>query len=319
VGFRPIIPLGFAVAMALLLPVGWVVAGLLERLDAHVPREMVPWVGLVGSVVLLALSALPPAAWVGLFLFAAVLGRPTRPAPHWPVAMLAVVLGYTALWSVNYVALWFVRARLADTVLRASDLALYGFLWQRPIDYRGWFPLVTSPLLLSIFQSAYALFFLEISVLTCLLDRDRLAVYLTQLFVCYGIALAVFVVWPIAGPSLAYPESVRPVFAGTAVERIMLGARAEFVAVLAGTQPPTTTLGYFVGLPSLHAAGAVLFQQTLRPFRQAFWTLLPVNLVMFASAVVLGFHYVADVVAGVLLAVLVILATSRRRQAGDPR
>jgi membrane-associated phospholipid phosphatase len=73
-------------------------------------------------------------------------------------------------------------------------------------------------------------------------------------------------------------------------------------------------------VPSLHAGLALLFHLTLWPSRTVFWLVLPINLLITLSTFLLGYHYVVDTVAGVLIAPLIywlfhVLPVGRARRA----
>jgi hypothetical protein len=62
-----------------------------------------------------------------------------------------------------------------------------------------------------------------------------------------------------------------------------------------------TGMGYFVALPSLHVAVAVLVQMTFRRTPLLFWTWLPITVLVILSTNLLGYHYLVDLPAGLLL------------------
>jgi membrane-associated phospholipid phosphatase len=64
----------------------------------------------------------------------------------------------------------------------------------------------------------------------------------------------------------------------------------------------------FTGLitfPSYHAAAAVIFSWALWPTRLR-WPLLVVNVLMTASAIIVGSHYLIDIIAGCVVAAIAI-------------
>ena len=79
---------------------------------------------------------------------------------------------------------------------------------------------------------------------------------------------------------------------------------ADVEAVRHGAQP-VTGFGYFIALPSLHAALATVCQCALRPHRSTFWFLMPVNVLLLISTFVLGQHYVVDTALGIGLGLAV--------------
>jgi membrane-associated phospholipid phosphatase len=92
----------------------------------------------------------------------------------------------------------------------------------------------------------------------------------------------------------------------------MDGMASEYTASLQRTS--VNGFGYFVAIPSLHVALAVVLQAMLRFSPGHFWAFLPVNLVLALSTVLLGYHYLIDVVAGVALGILVTIPGWHRTQ-----
>jgi membrane-associated phospholipid phosphatase len=137
-----------------------------------------------------------------------------------------------------------------------------------------------------------------------------------RLVFCYAVGLLLFVGWPVAGPYLVFPASISSTFAGLNTRAIMQSSLVEFAAIRLGGQP-VTGFGYFVGLPSLHVAMAVLLQFTIQQrSRIGAWVVAPINMLMIASTFVLGYHYLADVPGGVLLAFAAIKLVRERASSG---
>ena len=67
--------------------------------------------------------------------------------------------------------------------------------------------------------------------------------------------------------------------------------------------PVTTLLGGLIAFPSFHVAWSVLATYAALPRRPLFLALCALNAVVIASTVLLGWHFLVDVPAGLLLAV----------------
>lgn len=101
--------------------------------------------------------------------------------------------------------------------------------------------------------------------------------------------------------------------------QVMDGLRMGSIRTLGADQ-----LTGLVTMPSFHAAGAILLIHGYAPLRWLRWPAAFVGGVMFVSAVPVGGHYLVDILAGMLLALLSILATdaimgglSRHGDAGE--
>jgi hypothetical protein len=233
-------------------------------------------------------------------------------------AALMVGAIYVVVWNANYLALVAGHPRLHDAAIRSVDESLYSAMWGRSIVYEGWFPLVQNPWLVMIFERAYLSLFTEVALVLVVLARspDALRWFVGRLAFCYAFALLIFVGWPVAGPCLMYPESINNAFAGVNTRAIMHSSLVEFSAIRLGGQP-STGFGYFVALPSLHVAMAVLLQFTIQQrTRIGGWVVAPINILMIASTCVLGYHYLVDVPGGVVLALAAIWLLRQRARTG---
>lgn len=65
-----------------------------------------------------------------------------------------------------------------------------------------------------------------------------------------------------------------------------------------------------VTFPSLHAAGAMLLAHSFWQFRRLRWPMLILNIGVFISSIIVGGHYLADVIAGSFVAILAIRLTA---------
>ena len=167
----------------------------------------------------------------------------------------------------------------------ALDEAVYSAILGRPIVYQGWFPLVHTAWLVTIFERAYLSLFAEIALAVVVLARqtDALRWFVARLVFCYACGLLFFVGWPVAGPCLVYPASISATFSGLNTRAIMQSSLEEFSAIRFGGQP-VTGFGYFVGLPSLHVAMAVLLQFTIQQrSRIGAWVVAPINILIIAQ------------------------------------
>ncbi len=73
-------------------------------------------------------------------------------------------------------------------------------------------------------------------------------------------------------------------------------------------QPVTTILGGLIAFPSFHVAWSVLATYAAQPRKSIFWAFLILNVMVIASTVLLGWHYLVDLPAGILLAIVCLWA-----------
>ena len=216
--------------------------------------------------------------------------------------LLVLVLGYGTIWNLNYLAARATAGHIHDAALRDLDLAWYGWLGGRRIaSLDGFFPLVEAHPLFALLENAYAMLFTEVGLTILVLLRAGAPIvrFFVVLFACYAVGLAVFVLYPTVGPCIFEPESFRAAFRDTFTYGLMHRMAQEYASVVAGTTG--NGAAYFVALPSLHVAVATVLQRALATSRPHFWMMVPVNVLLASSTVLLGYHYLIDVPAGIAL------------------
>lgn len=213
-------------------------------------------------------------------------------------ALIALMVGYSCVWTGNYLAAAVVGYRRIDAALFAFDAAILRAIF--PVATDSVYPLTTQPVAFRLLENAYEMLFPQVVVgllLVCLHGSTRTIVrWLITLFAAYGIGLLTFVLVPSVGPPIHAPETFQAALAGTRTATMMRWMAEEFHHFMSGG--PLIGFGYFVALPSLHVAVSSLMQMTLRPFPLLFWTWLPITILLMLSTVVLGYHYVIDLPAG---------------------
>lgn len=311
-GVETALPWSFVAEIAaVLLPGGY----LLAELVAYADRKLDFWYAVggglgVGLVLVLAMkptldapvllgAVLVPAAAAHIYFF--------ERSHILPVIELLVILffGFALVWNLSYLGTSWVGDRAQDWLFRYMDLKVYGLVLGVD-EYAGLFPLVQRPLILRILQNGYLIFYLEVFFVAFVLEREDDSFAFIVRFLAAHIAGALFfLIYPVFGPYILFPDSIREGFHGSPGWSMMQIVVQEYRAVMDGGS--LTGAGYFVGLPSLHTAGAIIFQASIRKHRTAFYLLLPFNVCMVLATFILGFHYLLDVVGGVALAASVWL------------
>jgi membrane-associated phospholipid phosphatase len=221
-------------------------------------------------------------------------------------------IGSAAIWNLNYLAGLLSLNRLHDEGWLGIDCAIYQWLAGVPVFPEGMYPLVKNQWLFNFVESNYYMFYPEIFLLTFVIIEkypDR-TYFLTVLLLCYIVGLSIFIVYPVFGPYI-YPETMHPDYHSSIIRGLTQGIVAEYDALQRGSS--ITGMAYFVGLPSLHVALALLFQVFLWEAPCHFWAFLPVNVIMSLATIYLGTHYLIDIPAGILMTLIILFPGWRRR------
>jgi membrane-associated phospholipid phosphatase len=137
-------------------------------------------------------------------------------------------------------------------------------------------------------------------------DRTRLRVFLYGVVYSSIAGSLIYYFFPSSGPAGVFQS---PDF--LPVQRL---THLKFEQVH-NFQPVTTLLGGLIAFPSFHVAWSVLATYAALPRRGIFWALAALNALVISSTVLLGWHYLVDVPAGILLAAVCLwagAATHRR-------
>ncbi len=134
--------------------------------------------------------------------------------------------------------------------------------------------------------------------------------YVATLLVGYYIAITVFFLWPTLGPFSvcpdhlsAYPTSL-PTFLGQ--ETILAKARLLSQHNLIPEVSSVRVMDYYIGFPCMHVALPIIVIWSLRKWRKMVWILATFDIFLVVAIVLLEWHYLIDLVAGVVVAALAI-------------
>ena len=173
-------------------------------------------------------------------------------------------------------------------MLAAADRALFG------VDVTVWLQRFVRPALTNFFYLSYtSYYFIGLALGFVLWRRSKanLRRFILTLTLCYYVSYAGYFLVPALGPRIALAGRHAVVLESTALS----AAIARTLNELEHTK--------FDVFPSGHTmiAAAVLLV-AFRRARDVFWALLPIALCLIASTVYCRYHYVVDVLAGLILA-----------------
>ncbi|MBV1691014.1 phosphatase PAP2 family protein [Novosphingobium sp. G106] len=188
-----------------------------------------------------------------------------------------------------------------DPILDRVDKALH-------FDWVAWYIMVANHTSLQIAGSvAYAAIYVSplliLGHLAWTGQRSAARKFLVTFWLAVLLTLALFPVFPAEGPlaflwhgsvpymptSALYMEHIIPDLRGHSVTNVDLGSLRGLVCA-----------------PSFHTVSAALYIHTAWPVRRLRWPLTLINLAMLLAIPVEGTHYLADMIVGLLVAILAI-------------
>jgi membrane-associated phospholipid phosphatase len=215
------------------------------------------------------------------------------------VSVLTFGVLLTAVHDANYLMLPLALDRLHDPALKAVDVAIYERLWPGSA-YEAIFPLLRDSWLLGTLESAYVSLSFQPPgaprVVALAWTRTTLSARGGSVLYRRRCGLS-----PLSGTG---SSAVRPERRSSGVQEFAksfhYNGAGDIEAVRAGL-PAASGLGYFVALPNLHAALAVVCQAAMRSHPVLFWMAVPWNVMLLLATCVLGQHYILDTLAGVIV------------------
>jgi membrane-associated phospholipid phosphatase len=184
------------------------------------------------------------------------------------------------------------RGPARDDLLIAADRALFG------VDVTVWMQRFVRPGLSTLFYLAYTTYYflaLALGVLFWLRHKPTLRRYIFTLTFVYLVSYAGYFVLPALGPRYALAASHTVPLETTAVSRAISGTLDE----LEHTK--------FDVFPSGHTMIALtVLLVSFRRARDFFWWVLPIAVSLVISTVYCRYHYVVDVIAGAVLALIAV-------------
>lgn len=227
-------------------------------------------------------------------------------------ALLGVLASYPAAAATS---------GFADPALAHVDRLLH-------FDWLAWYRIVSDhPVLQRAGAAAYQAIYLTPLVLlghfAVHQRRCEARRFLATFWLAVVLTLALFPLFPAEGPLAFLWHGPIPYMPTSALYQ------EQLIPALRAHRMTDIDLGALRGLvcaPSFHAASAVVFIATAWPLPRLRWALVPLNLAMLMATPVEGTHYLADIIAGTLVAVTAILAVrlglalapaGRKEGAGD--
>lgn len=280
------------------------------RLNPTTRVALVVWGVLLASVVALAHEVVAEAAKLPLDQFALAVLLVVPPIgmaiflrhrmPRVALALIIMgtlkILALSATASTALVTMW--GEPLIDSQLASMDRAL-GF------DGLAWIAWAQQPVIDHLFWLIYQTTAPQTLLVAALLAHYRRALlawsFSLQLLIAVGLTLFVFALYPSIGPFST------PSAALTDAQRSYIDL---FLGLRSG-EDRTMHLFVLTGLvtfPSFHAAWAVVLTAAFRPFPKLFPVAAALNCVILLTAVTHGCHYLMDVIVGVGIGLMAVLA-----------
>ena len=142
--------------------------------------------------------------------------------------------------------------------------------------------------------------------------KKRALQYVGTILLAYYFALALFYLWPSQGPYYLCPEHFSRFPAALQAYGIQKALIVHALACWHHEPLASISTDYFIGLPCMHVVQPLVVLWFVRRWRRMAIALAAYDLVLVAAIVLLEWHYVTDILAGIIVAALAIAVTDGR-------
>lgn len=236
-----------------------------------------------------------PLFLAGVLFACAYFYRYIRPAENFTLA--ATAMAFLVLFSASYSVLMYCVAAtgspLVDSELAAID-GWFGFSVPAVMQWTASYPVLAKILALT-YDTLLPQTALVVIILGLGGNRNRLQSFLLMFVIATLMTAVVFYFFPADGPFTAYG------YAPSAMQAIYLD---HFHALRSGDLQIATWRGAqgLITFPSFHTTWAILLTLAFRGRRFLFPISLALNFCVILSTITTGWHYLSDVIGGVVVA-----------------
>lgn len=221
---------------------------------------------------------------------------------------LAVTLFMSASLLLTHAAATPARP-LVDAQLLAADRWM-GYDWREFIGFFAQRPALALSCVL-----AYNTHFLQPYLLAAVLVLTGHFARFEKMVLVFLLAMVatiiIFVIWPVGSPWGHEGLNAAQLAPYRFPQPRTIGWEADFLRIRAGYRAiPESFQAGLVSFPSFHCISAIVFLWAAWPVKWLRFLLLPTNVMMITAALFVGCHYLVDVVAGAVIALLAIAVIS---------
>jgi hypothetical protein len=180
---------------------------------------------------------------------------------------------------------------LCHWALQRFPLSFFQFL---EFIYFGMFPQIGAALILSALYSG----------------KQRALQFVGTILTAYYLALILFFCWPSQGPYYLCPTHFSDFPSSLKAYAIQKASIANSQALWNHSRIRLISTDYYIAFPCMHIAQPLIVMWFLRRWRRMLVILALYDLLLLAAIVLLEWHYIVDILGGVLVAGLAIVAVN---------
>jgi hypothetical protein len=182
---------------------------------------------------------------------------------------------------------------LCHWAVRRFPVSFFQFL---EFIYFGMFPQIGAALILSGLYSG----------------KQRALQFVGAILTAYYLALVLFFLWPSQGPYYLCPTHFSEFPNSLKAYAAQSGSIANSQALWNHSRIRQISTDYYIAFPCMHIAQPLVVMWFLRPWRRILVALAVYDLLLIGAILLLEWHYVVDILGGVLVAGLAVAAVDGR-------
>jgi PAP2 superfamily protein len=157
-------------------------------------------------------------------------------------------------------------------------------------------------------------------VLTALcLGRRESFRYVGTILTAYAISIALFYLWPTIGPFYTCPSHSHPHFRLASYDYQQYALQRAHLLAASSKWFNTINADYFIAFPCMHIAQPLIVMWFLRRWKRITYALIVYDIMLVPAILLLEWHYLVDVIAGIMVAAAAIGIASVRFTFGPQR
>lgn len=151
-----------------------------------------------------------------------------------------------------------------------------------------------------------------IAILALSEGRRKALQFVGTIMVAFYLALALFYIWPAAGPFVSCPDHFSRVPEGPMMYSIQRSLLSSLERFRLGQSLSIIGQDYYIGLPCMHIVEPIIMLWYLRRWKRLLIALILFDVLLVPAIFLLEEHYLVDLLAALPVAVLAILLCGKR-------
>jgi PAP2 superfamily len=198
----------------------------------------------------------------------------------------------------NRIDSWLLHGTTVSVLAHSAVHALPGWFYKAVefVYYFCMFPQIGAALLLLAFRCG----------------RQETLRFTIALLTAYYLAIGIFWLWPTQGPYFICSNHFADLPSSLATREVQRTLSNKVASLWTGRGIGVVGLDYYIAFPSMHIGIPTIVAIFLKRWKRVFYMLLVIDALILASVILLAWHYILDVIGGLVVAAVVTVLVPPR-------